>query len=199
MRSFFKIITPIALVVASCSACSTVQYPSNVKLRTLYYDANWEVRSEDGITYRSCTAVAWGQESAVRTGPMLIIRGRRDSEFLRSLDFWPGPGTESLRIVLANPPAEYLDPNNKTTILLDLGPGFARRMEFQRWSETEVSANLRREDLESLLAALQPSGEKTVTFENGARWRLPSPQSGSLALEMSECLRKAGLAAPNSR
>ena len=166
-----------------CSACVplVVELPPH---ELLYQDDNWIVDTVPFTTGRSCLVAARDES---RTGSGLMIYAIRDAP----------TGSAVVRIELLNPPSEYLDPNRTTTILVDLGPSFTRRMEFSRLPGTRfqmVAASLGREDLNSVAASLRPSGGiRSLTFQNGTTWRFPAPRNSDLALRASECWRQAGI------
>jgi hypothetical protein len=80
-------------------------------------------------------------------------------------------------------------------ITVDLGPQFARRLEFKRHfdgSLNYLAADLAPDDLDSILAALQ-SGKRGVSlsFENGEMWRIPPPKRQEAASAIAQCWNEA--------
>jgi hypothetical protein len=80
-----------------------------------------------------------------------------------------------------------------TTITVDLGPMFTRQLEFKRHSDGLVgyiAADLSRDDLTSILAALQTTRDVSLSFDNGDVWRIPPPGKEA-ASAISECWNAA--------
>ena len=79
------------------------------------------------------------------------------------------------------------------TITVDLGPLFTRQLEFVHHSEGLVgylAADLSRDDLTSILAALQTTRGVSLSFDGGEVWRIPPPAKEA-ASAISQCWKQA--------
>ena len=204
IRPCGPLLQTITIAVALlCSAC--IQLPVYIlesqgkSHDELYRESNWYVMRElnvhPAMDYRGCSVGVNVHSSTQTLGHSLRMELLRDARQNR----------ETWQIQLSVPswdldrfgrPAE-LPPKNKTSlVLIGLGAGFTRHLEFhgEDWLAFAEPADLAERDLDGLLLALQPSsGEKTVTFENGTIWRFPPPKSGDLAVKVTECMRSLRL------
>jgi hypothetical protein len=82
-----------------------------------------------------------------------------------------------------------------TTITVDMGPEFVRRLEFKRQFDgalNYLTADLPPQELDSILLALR-SGTRGVvlSFENGEMWRIPPPERNEAAAAIAQCWNEA--------
>ena len=142
----------------------------------LYRDGSWGVVPQDAG--RTCVVVLNSEDR--RHAFHFVIDGAQNAASVGILDdYLPDPA--------------YMTAS--TTIGVDLGPEFARKLEFKRRFDGAVNylaADLPQEDLDSILDALR-SGTRGVSlsFENGETWRIPPPKSAEAASAITQCWNEA--------
>ena len=166
MRGLLRAMVPVAALVATSGAWAA----------PLYKDKNWGVVRQDGG--KICIVVL--NSDSRRSAFHFLIDGGRNAGSIGILDeFVP----------------ETMSANGSMMATLDLGPNFARALEFRRQFDGAVNyltASLDPSELDSIFAALQ-AGDRGVnlTFENGDTWRIPPPERKEAAAAITECWGEA--------
>ena len=161
MRGLLRVVVPAAALVMASGAWAA----------PLYKDKNWGVVRQDGGI---CIVVL--NSDSRRSAFHFLIDGGRNAGSIGILDeFVP----------------ETMSANGSMMATLDLGPKFARALEFRRQFDGAVNyltAPLAPSELDSIFAALQ-AGDRGVnlTFENGDTWRIPPPERKEAAAAITEC------------
>ena len=138
-----------------------------------YKDANWGVVPQDNG--RACVVVL-NSEDRMHAFHFLVD-GTEKAATIGILDSYLPDGLSSA----------------STMIKVDLGPLFTRELEFKRPSDGSpgsLAADISRDDLRSILAALQTTRAVSLSFDNGEVWRIPPPKQGAAAA-ISQCWNEA--------
>ncbi len=166
MRGLLRVVAPTAALVMASAAWAA----------PLYKDKNWGVVRQDGG--RICIVVL--SSDSRRNAFHFLIDGERKAGSIGILDeFVP----------------DTMDAKGSMMATLDLGPNFARALEFRRQFDGAVNyltASLAPSELDSIFAALQ-AGDRGVnlTFENGDTWRIPPPERKEAAAAITRCWNEA--------
>jgi hypothetical protein len=154
------------------SAIAAFIVAGDARAEPLYRDGSWGVVPQDAG--RTCVVVLSSEDR--RHAFHFLIDGAQNAASVGILDdFLP----------------DFSNRTAATMITVDLGPQFARRLEFTRRSDgmvNYIAADLPRQELDSVLDALR-SGKRGVSlsFENGEEWRIPPPKSDEAASAIAQC------------
>jgi hypothetical protein len=150
--------------------------PSNAWAQPLYEDGSWGVVPQDDG--RTCIVVLNSEDK--KHAFHFLIDGEQNAASVGILDYFlPNPGYYT----------------TSTTITVDLGIQFVRRLEFKPrfdGSLNYMAAELPSKDLDSILEALR-SGKRgaNLSFENGDIWRIPPPKREEAASAIAQCWTEA--------
>lgn len=166
MRGLLRAVVPAAALVMASGAWAV----------PLYKDKNWGVvRQDDG---RICIVVL--NSDSRRNAFHFLIDGGRNAGSIGILDEFV-PDTMNAR--------------GSLMATLDLGPRFARALEFRRQFDGAVNyltAILAPNELASIFAALQAGNRGvSLTFENGDTWRIPPPERKEAVAAITRCWNEA--------
>jgi hypothetical protein len=154
------------------SAIAALLFTADARAEPLYRDGSWGVVPQDAGS--TCVVVLNSEDR--RQAFHVLIDGAQNAASVGILDaFLP----------------DFASRTTPTMITVDLGPQFARQLEFTLRSDAGVNylaADLPREELDTVLDALQ-SGKRGVSlsFENGVQWRIPPPKSDQAASAIARC------------
>ena len=161
------------VMVRTAMVAMTLLIGSEAWASPSYKDSNWGVVPQDNG--RGCVVVLNSED---RTHAFhFLVDGDEKSGTIGILDSYL-PEHVSLA---------------STMVTVDLGPLFTRQLEFKRHADAtagSLAADLSRDDLRSILAALQTTRGVSLSFDNGEVWRIPPPQQAA-ASAISRCWKDA--------
>ena len=150
--------------------------PWNAWAQALYEDGSWGVVPQDGG--KTCIVVLNSEDR--KHAFHVLIDGEQNAASVGILDHFL-------------PNARYNTAS--TTITVDFGLQFVRRLEFKRrfdGSLNYLAADLPSEDLDPILDALRSGkGGVNLSFENGEIWRIPPPKREEAASAIAKCWMEA--------
>jgi tetratricopeptide (TPR) repeat protein len=182
MRSALPNFALVAVVVIACGLSTHVKAEG-----TSYKDGVWGVVPQNG-------------------GKLCMIVLNSDDQ-KRAFHFLISGSLNVARIEILEkflPERRYLTTSN-TSVTVDLGPQFARRLDFAPKSGGTlryITATLEPDNLSNVLAALQQTRGVSLAFENGVKWQFRAPRNLAAASPaITQCWEEAsrgmrGAAAP---
>ena len=162
MRGLLRVVASTAALVMASGAWAA----------PLYKDKNWGVVRQDG---GSVCIVVLNSDSR-RNAFHFLIDGNRHAGSIGILDeFVP----------------DAMGAKDSMSATLDLGPRFARTLEFTRQFDgaaNYLTASLAPSELDTIRTALE-AGDRGVnlTLENGDMWRIPPPERKEAAAAIARC------------